>query len=173
MPCSGTAEREAALRMAERIDGEQRVTVGTHRRSFRLAKDGGDAAQNAPPRGFQSWLGVHLRGSGLQSGADEEPAAGDGSNRISLGRSVSGRRKSGHLGTQSPTKPLIISFREDGKPSASIFFSSLLREQRSRRIESSGGGSLPCYLPFRPHLGRGAFVLFTSQKTQLSRFRPR
>ena len=28
VPCSGTAEREAALRMAERIDGEQRVTVG-------------------------------------------------------------------------------------------------------------------------------------------------
>jgi hypothetical protein len=28
VPCSGTAEREAALRLAERIDGEQRVTVG-------------------------------------------------------------------------------------------------------------------------------------------------
>ena len=28
VPCSGTAEREAALRMAERIDGEQRVTMG-------------------------------------------------------------------------------------------------------------------------------------------------
>jgi IS5 family transposase len=28
VPCSGTAEREAALRMTERIDGEQRVTVG-------------------------------------------------------------------------------------------------------------------------------------------------
>jgi CheY-like chemotaxis protein len=52
---------------------------------------------------------------------------------------VSGHRKSGHLGTQSPTKPLIISFREDGKPYASIFFSSLLESDGYEVLAASNG----------------------------------
>ena len=152
---SGTAERDAALEMAERIDGEQRVTVGadkgydtrgfvqemrdrnvtphvsqntqstrrqrhrwahdpacripgepaqakTDRRSIRVVKDGGNVAQDTTPRNLQSRLGLHLRGSGLQSGADAEPCGG--SLRISSGRSVPERRKVADSGTQSPRK---------------------------------------------------------------------
>ena len=140
---SGTAERDAAVEMAERIEGEKRVTVGAdkgydtrglvremrernvtphvsentirswwqrHRRphdaasripgepaqteadrgSIRVVKDRGHVAQDATSRNLQSWLGLHLRGGGLQSGADEEPRGG--SLRISSGRSVPERQ---------------------------------------------------------------------------------
>ena len=140
---SGTAERDAAVEMAERIEGEKRVTVGadkgydtrgfvremrernvtphvsqntnrpggsaidrphdtacripgepaqaeTDRRSIRVVKDGGNVAQDAASRNLQSGMGLHLRGGGLQSGADEEPRGG--SLRISSGRSVPERQ---------------------------------------------------------------------------------
>ena len=140
---SGTAERDPAVEMAERIEGDKHVTLGadkgydtrgfvrdmrdrnvtphaseehessrgqragsshhaarrlpsqpaqaeTDRRSIRMAEDGRHVAQDSPSRNLQSRLGLHLRGSGLQSGADEEPCSG--SLRISSGRSVRGRQ---------------------------------------------------------------------------------
>ena len=139
---SGTAERDAAVEMAERIEGEKRVTVGadkgydtrgfvremrernvtprvgehqsiwrqrhrrphdaacripgepaqteTDRRSVRVVKDSGHVAQDPAPRNLQSGMGLHLRGGGLQSSADEEPSGG--SLRIIPGRSVRERQ---------------------------------------------------------------------------------
>src|ERR1700730_16977810 len=75
----------------------------TDRRSIRVVEDGGNAAQDATPWSIQSWLGVHLRGRRLQSGADAEPAARS-SLRVTLGRSVPERRKSGDSGIQAPRK---------------------------------------------------------------------
>jgi transposase len=69
-PCSGTAERDAAILMADRIAGTGRV----NRRSLRLAKDGGNAAEGQTPRAAQSGLGVHVCCSGVQSGTDAKPA---------------------------------------------------------------------------------------------------
>ena len=58
--------------------------------------------KDAASRNLQSRMGVHLRGGGLQSGADEEP--GDGSLRINRGRSVPERQETGDSDTYPPRK---------------------------------------------------------------------
>ena len=143
--CNGTAERDAAMKMAERIEGNEagdggrrqgirhaglgardaRLNVTPHvsqntsdraaapstgarhgmpdtgepaetetdRRSIRMVKDGGHAAQDPASRHLQSGMGIHLRGGGLQPRAHAESAVTGGSVRISPGRSVSGMLK--------------------------------------------------------------------------------
>jgi hypothetical protein len=76
---------------------------------------------DAAPRNLQSRLGVHLRGGGLQSGADEESCGG--SLRISSGRSVPESQEIGDSGIQAPRKARKKLVGEGEEPSPSIFFS--------------------------------------------------
>ena len=60
---------------------------------FRLAEDDCTHAEGPASGNLQGWVGFHLRGSRLQSGADAQPGEARGSIRISQGRSVSAGRK--------------------------------------------------------------------------------
>ena len=107
-----------------RIPGEP-AQAETDRRSIWVVKDGGNAAQDATPRSLQSWLGVHLRGRRLQSGADAEPCSG--SLRISSGRSVPEDQESRRFGhtNSAKTHDKLVGERQEASPSN--FFTSLLR----------------------------------------------
>jgi hypothetical protein len=117
---TGTAERDAALLMAEAIPGDHRVTLGadknydtkgfvaewTHdapcwlsdqstkakadRRDFRLDEDGGWDEEVTAPRIGVGGLDVHLGCGFLQSGAHPQPGDGSWIGKCP-GRSVSGR----------------------------------------------------------------------------------
>src|SRR5450631_4483386 len=92
-----------------------------------MAEDGRHVAQDAASRNLQSWMGVHLRCGGLQSGADEEPR--DSSLRINPGRSVPERQEIGDSGPQAPRNACKKLVGEAEASSPSIFFSSLLGER--------------------------------------------
>src|SRR5271156_3460584 len=93
-----------------------------------MAEDGRHVAQDPASRNLQSRMGIHLRGGGLQSRADEEPQGG--SLRISPGRSVPERQQIGDSGIQVPENARKKLVGEGNEPSPSIFFSSLLEEQK-------------------------------------------
>src|ERR1035438_6676108 len=89
-----------------------------------MVEDGRHVAQDTPSRNLQSRLGLHLRGSGLQSGADEEPCSG--SLRISSGRTVPEANKSAIRAYKLHENDRKKLLGEGEEPSPSIFFISLL-----------------------------------------------
>src|SRR5271170_6536707 len=89
-----------------------------------MAEDGRHVAQDPASRTLQSRMGIHLRGGGLQSRADEESHGG--SLRISPGRSVPERQQSEIRAYKFPENARKTLVGEGKVPSPSIFFIILL-----------------------------------------------